>query len=256
MLIKAKSIRGFKLFANDGEIGKIDEFFFDDHHYTVRYLVVDTGNWLTHNEVLISPYAVLSVNKDEEYVSIDLSKRQIEDSPGWDSDKPVSRQFETSFHDYYGYPVYWAGSMMWGPYPFISRNREDWNKADKNERHLDAHLHSTKDVTGHSIQAFDGEIGHVDDFIIDNETWAIRYLVVDTHKWWPGRRVLISTQWIDHVSWNESKVYVNLSLERIKLAPEYSEKVLLDRDYENTLHRYYDREGYWSQETAEKDHSL
>jgi uncharacterized protein YrrD len=256
MLIKAKSIRNYKIMANDGEIGKVDEFFFDDQYWTVRYLVVDTGKWLSHYQVLISPYAVLSVNEDAELININLSKQQVQESPGWDSDMPVSRQYETNYFKYYGYPVYWAGSMMWGPYPFISRNRNDWNATVENEHHWNPHLYSTKDVTGHSIQATDGEIGHVTDFIIDDSTWAIRYLVVDTMNWWPGKKVLVSIQWIDRVSWNELKVYVSLSREQIKLAPEYTDKILLDRDYETRLHQYYDREGYWTEEPAERDHSF
>src|SRR5664280_1718019 len=117
MLIKAKSLKGYKLDSKGGEIGKRQEFYFDDKHWAIRYLVADTGGWLTGNKVLISPYALVSVNKEEEQIGINLTKKQIEDSPSLDSDKPVSHQFEMDFYGYYGYPMYWGGPYMWGAYP-------------------------------------------------------------------------------------------------------------------------------------------
>ena len=124
MLNKAKTLKGYKLHSLDGEIGKVKEFYFDDHHWTIRYLIADTGNWLTGRQVLISPYALAAVNKEEQYIAINLTKKQIEDSPSLDSDKPVSRQFEESYYGYYGWPLYWGGSYMWGSYPYIVRDRE------------------------------------------------------------------------------------------------------------------------------------
>lgn len=256
MLIKAKSIKNYKLMSTDGEVGKVEEFFFDDQHWTVRYLVADTGNWLTGKQVLISPYAVLSVNTDAKQLITNLSKRQIEDSPTLDSNLPVSRQYEKSYHGYYGYPRYWEGSLMWGALPHISRDPENWNSPEETESTGDPHLRSTRDVTGHYIQATDGEIGHVDDFIIDDQTWAIRYLVIDTQNWWTGKKVLFSPRWIDHVSWDDQKVYVNLSRETIRQSPEYSDEFLLTRDYETRLFGYYNLTGYWIEEPSERDHSF
>jgi hypothetical protein len=252
MLHKTKTLKGYKLDSLDGEFGEVQEFYFDDHHWTIRYLVANTGNWLTGRQVLISPYALVAAIKAEEHIAIDLSKKQIEDSPTLDSDKPVSRQFEESYYGYYGWPMYWSGAYMWGPYPYISRDREQWEKSRLGEKAWDSNLRSTDAVQGHHIQALDGEIGHVEDFIIDDETWAIRYLVVDTQNWWPGKKVLISPQWIESVSWEERKVSVNLSREAIKQSPEYTEESLLTREYENALYQHYQREGYWSGESAQK----
>jgi sporulation protein YlmC with PRC-barrel domain len=253
MLNKAKTLQGYSLQNIDAEtIGKVKEFYFDDQHWTVRYLVVDTGNWLTGRQVLISPYALVAVNNDYQNMVVDLTKKQIEDSPSLNSDKPVSRQFEQSYYGYYGYPAYWGGPYMWGYYPYIVRDREKWRKSTQNEQTWDPHLRSTHDVSGHNVQAADGEIGHVDDFIIDDETWAIRYLIIDTRNWWPGKKVLVSPQWIERVSWSESKVFVNLPRETIKQSPEYTEESLLTRDYETGLHRHYNRKGYWVAETAAK----
>jgi uncharacterized protein YrrD len=189
MLNKAKTLKGYTLDSRDGEIGKVKEFYFDDRHWTIRYLVADTGNWLLGRQVLISPYALVAVSREEQHITVDLTKKQIEDSPSLNSDKPVSRQFEEDYYMYYGWPLYWGGTYNWGPYPYIVRDREKWKGYVQRGKPWDPHLRSTHDVTGHYIQATDGQIGHVDDFIIDDDrTWAIRYLIIDTRNWWPGKR--------------------------------------------------------------------
>jgi len=250
MLNRTSTLRGYKLDSLDGEFGAVQEFYFDDNHWTIRYLVANTGNWLTGRQVLISPYALVAAIRAEQHIAVNLTKQQIEDSPSLTSDKPVSRQFEESYYGYYGWPMYWSGPFMWGPYPYLSRNREQWKQSTQNGKAWNPHLRSTDAVQGYDIQALDGEIGHVEDFVIDDETWAIRYLIVDTRNWWPGKKVLISPQWIERVSWSDSKVVVNLSREAIKHSPEYTEKSLLTRDYEAGLHQHYQREGYWSDEVA------
>jgi uncharacterized protein YrrD len=248
MLDKAKTLKGYKLHSLDGEIGNVKEFYFDDHHWTIRYLVADTGNWLTGRQVLISPYVLVAVNREEQYISVDLTKKQIEESPSLASDKPVSRQYEETYSEYFGWPLYWGGAYAWGFSPYIVRDHAKWKGFTRSEKTWDSHLRSTADVSGHHIQARDGEIGHVEDFIIDDKTWAIRYLIIDTENWWPGKHVLVSPQWIERVSWIDSKVFVNLSRETIKQSPEYTELSLLTRDYEIGLHRHYDRQGYWIDE--------
>ncbi|WP_321479938.1 PRC-barrel domain-containing protein [uncultured Bacteroides sp.] len=250
MLISVKKLNGYKLNSLDGEIGKAKEFYFDDKYWTIRYLVADTGGWLTGRKVLISPYSLIRVDKEAEHIDVDLTKKQIEDSPLLESDKPVSLQFEESYYGYYGSPMYWAGSYMWGYYPYILRERERWEKSTKEERTWDPHLRSTYNVDGYYIQASNGEIGHVEDFIINDETWEIVYLVIDTKNWWPGKKVLVSPRWMEQVSFDESKLVVNLSREAIKEAPEYVEESLLTREYELKLHEYYNQKGYWSNETV------
>jgi hypothetical protein len=245
MLNNAKTLKNYKLASLDGEIGKVKEFYFDDQHWTIRYLVADTGNWLVDRQVLISPYALIAATKAEEHVAINLTKKQIENGPSLSSDKPVSHQFEVSYYGYYGWPMYWTGPYMWGASSGIARDQETWKTSTQVEKTWDPHLRSTDAVMGYHIQAADGEIGHVDDFNIDEDTWAIRYLVIDTKNWWKGKKVLVSPQWIECVSWNESKVFVNLSRDSIKKSPEYTENILLTRDYETGLHRHYNSEGYW-----------
>jgi hypothetical protein len=151
--------------------------------------------------------------------------------------------------------MYWGGPYNWGYYPYIERSREKWKNFPRGEKKWDHNLRSTHAVTGYHIQADDGEIGHVEDFIIDDETWAIRYLVVDTRNWWPGKKVLVSPQWIERVSWDQSKVFANISRDAIKKSPEYSEESLPTRDYETRLHGHYNRKGYWLEEAATKAQS-
>ena len=164
MLIKAKKLNGYKLNGLDGEIGNVKEFYFDDKYWTIRYLVADTGGWLTGRQVLISPYALISVNTEKKHIDIGLSKKLIEDSPSLESDKPVSRQFEEKYYGYYGAPMYWGGPYMWGVYPNIVRDREKWKKSSQDEKAWNPHLRSTYTVSGYNIQANDGEIGHVGGF--------------------------------------------------------------------------------------------
>jgi len=247
MLINVKTITGYTLDSLDGEIGKVNEFYFDDRHWTIRYLVADTGNWLPGRLVLISPYALVEAAKEEQHVEVNLTKMQIENSPSLDSDKPVSRQFEEAYYGYYRWPAYWDGPYVWGVYPNFVHDSEQWRERAQGEKRWDSHLRNTGEVTGYHIQGADGEIGHVADFVIDDATWTIRYLVIDTRNWWPGKKVLVSTRWVDGVSWSESKVFVNLSLDAIRQSPEYTEEALLTRDYEDKLHQHYQRPGYWSE---------
>jgi uncharacterized protein YrrD len=247
MLSKTKTLNGYAIQNRDGEtIGKVREFYFDDQHWTIRYLVADTGTWLSGRQVLVSPYAIVAINADDKSVVVDLTKKQIEGSPSLESDKPVSRQFEDSYYGYYGWPAYWNGPYSWGYAPVIERNRDKQGHYAKAEKPWDAHLRSTRSVTGYDIQATDGEIGHVEDFIMDDETWAIRYLVVATKNWWPGKKVLVSPQWIQRISWPDSKVFVHLSREAIQRAPEFTAESLLSRDYEITLYGHYNHKGYWA----------
>jgi PRC-barrel domain len=257
MLIKAKTLKGYKLEGLDGEIGKVNEFYFDDHHWTIRYLVADTGkSWLLDKQVLISPYALVAVKRKEQHLVINLTKKQIEESPSLKSDKPISQQFEEAYYRYYGWPMYWNGPNMWGSYPYLERDPKKWSESNPGEKPWDPHLRSTQDVSGDYLQAEDGEIGHVEDFIIDDDSWAIRYLIINTRNWWPGKKVLVSPQWVERVSWRESKVFINLPREVIKQSPEYTEEPLLTRDYETALHRHYHRPGYWVDEPAVMEKKL
>lgn len=176
-----------------------------------------------------------------------LTKKRIEDSPSLASHQPVSRQYEANYYDYYGWPSYGFGMFAWGAYPYMPR--QPYERTMDPAQDWDPNLRSTTAVTGYHIQALDAEIGHVEDFIINDETWAIRYLVVDTKNWWPGKHVLVSPQWIERVNWEDAKVSRKLPRERIKQAPEYKLESL-NRGYETSLYQHYDRSGYWNNDRA------
>jgi uncharacterized protein YrrD len=250
MLIKAKELKGYSLKSLDGDIGSVSEFYFDDRYWTIRYLIANTANWFTGRQVLISPYSLKGVNQAVEELSVRLTRKQVEDSPSIETDEPVSRKYEGAYNGYYGYPDYWNGPYMWGGYPYIVQERAKWDLSASQSMETEGHLRSTNEVTGYNLLAIDGEIGHVDDFILDDETWSIRYLVVATRNWWPGKKVLISPKWIDDVSWGESEVTIGLSRDAIRAAPEYTDELLLTRDYETGLYGHYNREGYWVDELA------
>jgi hypothetical protein len=251
MLNKAKILTDYKLDGLDGEIGRVKEFYFDDYHWTIRYLVADTGNWLTGRNVLISPYSLGKVDTKNRDIAVNLTKKQIENSPPLESKKPVSKQFEKDYFGFYELPIYWNGTYMWGGSANIERDPEKQKKINRSEEKWDYRLRSTKEVDKYRIQAEDGDIGHVEDFIIDDETWAIRYLVVDTRNWLPGKKVFISTQWIQSVNWGDLKVIVKLSREAVMQSPEfpeYTNGAMPSRDYEERLHKHYNMRGYWAGE--------
>jgi len=247
MLRSMRGIFGYKIQAKDGELGKVDDFFFDDVLWVVRYLVVKTGGWLSGRKVLIIPSDFKDPNWESQTMFVDLTKEQIEKSPEIDFDKPVSRQKEKELYRYYRWSPYWTGDVSGiapvPPVPPPVPSEIEEKKKEKEEE--DTHLRSSKEVTGYRIQATDGEIGHVDDFIVDDLVWVIRYLVVDTRKWLPGRKVLVAPDWITEVSWPEEKVYVDQNKDLIEKSPEYDPYESINRKYETRLYDFYGRPKYW-----------
>ncbi len=258
MLINSKQLKGFSVRAEDGELGTVEELYFDDDTWGVRYLIVETGGWLNGRSVLISPISVLNADWQARQLNVALTTKQVESSPNIDTHKPISRQHESAYLGYYGYPTYWGGPLMWGPesYPtqlLVADAAEV--AADAVSASSDSHLRSGNAVTGYRIAATDGEIGHVDAFLVDDETWAIRYVEVATRDWWPGKKVLISPAWIERVSWLGSDVRVGLTREAIGSAPEYRDAAPVSREYEYQLYLHYGRPLYWVREYADKSAS-
>lgn len=251
MLRNSKDLRGFSIRATDGELGTVDQLYFDDDTWAIRYLTVETGDWLVGRQVLISPFSILQADWQAKRLDVALTKKQVANSPDTNTHKPVSRQHEAAYNQYYGYPQYWSGPFLWGPalYPAgltIPITTPVKALPDRIEREsADSHLRSTDGVAGYHIDAADGEIGHVDGFVVDDEAWAIRYIEVATRNWWPGRKVLVSPAWIDRMNWPDSKVYTGLSREAIQNAPEYVESEAITREYENRLYVHYGRPPYW-----------
>jgi hypothetical protein len=254
MLRNASQLKGLAIRATDGEIGSVEQFYFDDDTWAIRYLTVDTGGWLGGRRVLISPMSVVNTNWQAKLVDVALTKKQVENSPDVDTDLPVSRQHEAAYLQYYGYPFYWGGPYLWGPafYPSaLALPTPAFMQAipDRITREsTDSHLRSSEAVTGYHIEAVDGEIGHVAGFVVDEEAWAIRYVEVATRNWWPGKKVLVSPAWIERVSWADFKVYAGLTREAIKSGPEYDESTPVTREYEDRLYLHYGRPPYWQHE--------
>ena len=246
MLRNVSTILNYVLLAQDGEIGRCHDFLFDDEKWTIRYMVADTRKWLQGRKVLISPIHLGSVDWSTRLFQVELTRRQLEESPPLESDAPVSRQYERLYNQYFGTPSYWGGTNIWGRHPSPALLRGEPDKlAGEAKDPEEKHLRSVKEVTGYHIQATDGNIGHVEDFVVDDEIWALRYVVVDTRNWLPGRKVLVSPQWATAVDWAEEKLRLDLTTDTIKNSPEYEPLAPIDRDYESALHDYYGRPFYW-----------
>jgi hypothetical protein len=258
MLRDSTQLKDFVIRATNGELGTVDQLYFDDETWAIRYLTVETGSWLGGRRVLISPISVVHTDWQTKRLDVALTKKQVERSPDINTHLPVSRQHEAAYFGYYGFPFYWGGPYLWGPafYPAglaNSRSAPAELKEDSIWRaSTDSHLRSTEAVTGYHMEATDGEIGHLDGFLMDDEAWAIRYVEVATRNWWPGKKVLVSPAWIEQVSWTDSKVYVGLSRETIKAAPEYTESTPITREYEDRLFLHYGRPPYWLNEAEHK----
>jgi len=213
MLQYLKELYGNKLAASDGDIGHVKDFYFDDKIWVIRYLVADTGSWLTGRLVLISPHAFGRWDREGDSLLVNLSRKQIESSPSIESHKPVSRQYEIEYYRYYGWPAYWNGGAIWGlgGYPVVLPPSKDELEAHLQHHPDDKHLQSTKTVTGYHIEANGETIGHLSGFMVDDKSWVVRELVVETGHWYSGKEILISPRQVERISYEESKVYVNLS---------------------------------------------
>ncbi|MGE0748137.1 MAG: PRC-barrel domain-containing protein [Rhodospirillales bacterium] len=252
MLLALDDVRGYAIQTRDGRKGKAGDVFFDDHQWTVRYLVVDTG-WLFGRKVLVAPAAVEAVDPAKEEIAVALTTQQIEDGPGVGADMPVSRQQEISLADYYGWPHYWdmyapgmAGVPVVPPLPPGGGAAGERSPAtDRSLENADPHLRSAREVEGYAIAATDGEIGSVSDFLFDDDGWSVRYLVVDTGTWLTGRKVLLAPSWATGIDWGERVVRVDTTREAVEKSPPFSGTGSIARDYERDLHDYYGRVPYW-----------
>ena len=270
MLRRMKDMEGYAIGATDGLIGHVKDFYFDDETWVIRYLIVETGEGLSSRRVLISPFSINQPNWSEKAFPAAITLEQVKNSPHIDTDKPVSRQHEMGYLGYYGYPYYWAGGSLWGGglYPELmlsglgyggmnsdyrrvqaqSARAEAEAEAQRHERD-DPHLRSGNAISTYHVHAADGDIGHVQGLLIDERTWSIRYMIVNTSNWWIGHEVLIAPEWIADVNWATSRVTVDLTRQAVKDSPQYDSATLLDRAGETDIYEHYHRDGYWPRET-------
>jgi sporulation protein YlmC with PRC-barrel domain len=235
MLRNASAIKGYAIAATDGRLGTVSDFLFDDASWLVRWLVVDTGKWLSGRKVLLPPSVLGHIDPNGNEFAVSLTMQQVKDSPDIDTERPVSRQIETNIYDFYGWSPYWGGTgfLMGGyggsgygggaiaplPSPGSMRRAEDIAAAQQNDD--DPHLRSVEAVTGYHIHASDGEIGYVEDFLLQDTDWSIHNLVVDTTNWWLGKKVLIAPWSIQEIDWTDNLVNLKIDREKVKNSPAY-----------------------------------
>lgn len=238
MFRSIKQLYGYKLGALDGEIGHAKGFYFDDKAWVIRYLVADTGSWMPGRTVLISPYALGPIYPNGKLLQVKLTCAKVENSPSIETQLPVARQHERDFYRYYNWPVYWGGPGLWGmnPIPLVTPSyNTPFTKEEPVARALeeqDSHLRSTQEVIGYELQASDGEVGHVEDFLINEENWAIDSLIIATGTWGAGKEVSVPSKSVERVNWEESKVFINVSRAALCAEPVYEPPVPSPRNYD------------------------
>ncbi|MAT13943.1 MAG: hypothetical protein CMJ46_01580 [Planctomyces sp.] len=236
MLISGNILLGYKVKAVDGEFGKITDLLFDDQNKMVRYFVINCGNWLNKDEVLLSPVAFETPDHEDFTISTILSRHAISNAPSINTKPPVSKQDESALARYFDWPMFWSR---------IPSSRQEIHESPEGQ--VEGHLRSLKEVKGYTIHCPQGDLGHVEEMIVDTETWALRYLAIDTGNWLPGKRVIIGIDWLSEISWEEQHAYIELSRDDVQNAPIYDPRTPINRDYEAEVYDYYGRPTYWSQ---------
>ncbi len=241
---RVREITELTLCAIDGQVGSVQELYFDDRSWAVRYLIVKTGNWLLGRNVLIAPVAVADIDDTDACMKFNLRKEQIEHAPPIDEVKPISRQYEEAYHRHFRWAPYWLpGMTAWGE-PVLHSEIPAAGVAEpllsESSEHI--HLRSSAEVTGYAIHARDGEIGHIEDLVVDDEDWIVRYAEIDTRNWLPGKKVLVQTGRIERIDWQSRSVIMPLTRHAIQSAPDYDPSKLITPDYEIELFKHYGKE--------------
>jgi hypothetical protein len=246
MLRSARKTKSFSLAAADGRIGHVREFYFDDHHWAIRYLVAQAGNWLTGRMVLLSPHSLGPPDDARKVLPVDLTRDQVRRCPAPESDQPVSRRFEMDYYRYFGWPYYWVGPHLWGasPYPVLPATLpgtpETAPMAGFEPPRGDPHLRSTDETTGYHVRARDGAIGHVEDFLYDDKDWSIRFMAMDTRNLWGGKWVLVPPAWITGFRWEDRTLEVDAERQDLQNAPAYDPGQPVSEEFARQLSRYYE----------------
>ncbi len=256
MILVGSALKGFAVEGDDGKIGTVTDFLFDDKTWKIRWMVVDTGGWLTGRKILVHPSAIGPFDYSRDRLAVNLSKKQVEDSPGILSDAPVSQQMQQNLYGYYGWDPLWGGGNYFASYPYgmgaafepppYRRNASilEANRTGDILADGDPELRSVTEIVGYHIQAQDGPIGHVENLLVDDATWGIRYLIIDTKNWWPGQHVLMSPYAVKGISWPDRDVTLDVSRDQVKGSPRWDPVGMINSEDERRLHRYYNWPGY------------
>jgi uncharacterized protein YrrD len=262
MLNIVSRLKGFEVQATDGVLGTVSDFLFDDSSWKVRWMVVDTGLWLSGRKVLVHPSAVVSTEYGPGQMIVALKKAQVEGSPDISQDSPVSRQTQNDIYSYYGWDPLWGGAMfgpgqhggpMYGgvargaiasplsaPVYFGATAVREAERGEVGPDDGDPHLRSMAEVTGYHVHATDGHIGHVEDFLVERDTWGVRYLVVDTSNWWIGQHVLISPHAVTDVAWSDRHIGLNIGQGTVRSSPPWNSTNTITGTFEKELRKHYD----------------
>ena len=267
MLLAVSALAGGAIEASDGRIGTVTDSLFDDESWKIRWLVVDTGGWLPGRKVLIHPSAIarsdlahppsggLGMMRTASHLElpVTLTKKQIEQSPDIREDQPLSRQMESHLHDYFGWDPYWGDSYfgrgaiaspLGAPPLFAGAAPREAADAEFHPGDGDPHLQSAAAVAGYHIHATDGAIGHIENFLADDANWDIRYLIIDTRNWWPGRHVLIAPYAVREIDWLGRQIRLDVTRDQVRQSPPWDPIAMIDRAHEERLHRHYGWPGY------------
>lgn len=271
MLHKAHTLIGTKIHATDGEMGHIEDFYFDDAKWMVRYMIVRTGSWFSGKRVMLAPSTIRDVIWEKHSIFVNLSQEQITKSPDLNMEMPVTREQEIELVQQLNYPDFWSGTpgpiddaistmgfaatgvavMGTGPAgsppevpdeiasdiystdisnssmlgPDSSNTAEGEVEASVTRAAqagaMGVQLHEVKRLTGFHVVGNDEPVGKVSDFMIDDESWQIPSLLVDTTAWWPGGEVLVATDLITGITPSHSQVHINATRDQVKGSPEY-----------------------------------
>ena len=252
MLQVISPLKGFSIEASDGRIGTVVDFLFDDASWKVRWLVIDCGTWLRGRKALIHPSAISQEDLERQQFVVALTKAQVEGGPELAEDQPVSQQMESQLYTTTAgtrsgaapisrrSPALWRSPLMGPPYMgFGSADETEAGGGAAALREADPHLRSVVEVIGYRVHAVDGEIGHIENLMLDGADWSVRYFIVDTRNWWFGQRVLISPSAVKTIDWFDRHVELNVSCELVKASPPWDPLLAFNDEYAKRLHKHY-----------------
>lgn len=242
-LHRTAEIIGCTAQAIDGKAGSIHDILFDDDSWKVRYLVVRSGVWLEERMVLIPPQAFLYATEGAHEVHVTLSCDQIRQSRSLEADPPfyLQRQIDAATTA----PTLWMtyGSLydpvipLYGP--ALMQAPPEGADVKREKPDYDPHLRSVREISGYQLEDADGEAGQLVGFLVDNEVWALRYVVIQTGSWFAKQQRLLTVSHISAINWERRTLTTSLHRERIAASPEYADALLLDPAFENRLLQYY-----------------
>ncbi len=249
MLMHFKSwLKSFDVVGKDEDFGSVDDALIDEKDLTIRYFTVKTGNWFSGEKMYISPASIESINVNDEVITTDITKEEAENAPRLEGRELIDRTYETNFHTHYGLNPYWTGPGVWGT-SFTARELAAQQPVAMPEPEEDSkgepEIYKAKDIIRYEFAAQDDSFGQVEDLLIEEDSYKVRYFVIDTRKFFGGKKVLISADWVENIDWIKAQIQTNVTKEQVENSPEYLPEIPLSREMEVDLYSYYNRAPYW-----------